>query len=142
MLCQFVRISPTTVRCANCGTERAHQGNPTTYVRLCGTAPAASPVNATAQWTSLLTPCVHRGDVVETGVCNVCGMKGQPFEIHACELHERCMAKRYRNDRPNLKVCLLCDDYEPAASKPEFLTTDDTDRTDRRGDSHLYPWHP
>jgi hypothetical protein len=111
-ICQFVRISPTTVRCANCGTERAHQGNPATYVRLCGTAPAAS----TAQWTPLLTPCVHRREVVEKGVCNVCGMKGQPFEIHACELHGRCMTKRYRNDRPSLKVCLLCDDYEPVAA--------------------------
>jgi hypothetical protein len=55
--------------------------------------------------------CVHRGDVVEHGVCNACGMKGQPFDVFACELHGKCMVRRYRNDRPELTVCLTCEAY-------------------------------
>jgi hypothetical protein len=56
--------------------------------------------------------CAHRGDVIDRGVCNVCGMKGQEFHILACALHGRCMVRRYRNDRPGLKVCVACIDFE------------------------------
>jgi hypothetical protein len=62
----------------------------------------------------LTTPCEHRGAVLEVGVCNACGMKGQPFDVFACDLHGQCMVRRYRNDRPDLKVCFNCDDYAPA----------------------------
>jgi hypothetical protein len=108
-VCQFLRISSTNIRCSVCGTEREHKGNPVAYVRLCGAAPAGA---STSPWTPLMTPCVHRGDVVERDVCNVCGMKGQPFEIHTCELHGRCMQRRYRNDRPGITVCMQCEDYQ------------------------------
>jgi hypothetical protein len=108
-VCQFVRVREKIIRCPVCGTEREHAGNPLTYVRVCGASPAGV---ATSPWTPVMSPCVHRGDIIETGVCNVCGMKGQPFEIHACELHGRCMQRRYRNDRPAIKVCMQCEDYQ------------------------------
>jgi hypothetical protein len=57
------------------------------------------------------TPCAHRGEIIERAVCNVCGMKGQPFDVFACELHGKCMVRRFRNDRLELKVCVLCDDF-------------------------------
>jgi hypothetical protein len=57
--------------------------------------------------------CVHRGPTIADDTCNVCGFRGQPFEVYACALHGRCMVKRYRNDRPDLAVCLNCDDYVP-----------------------------
>ncbi len=57
------------------------------------------------------TACSHRGEVLERGTCNACGMKGLPFEVYACALHGRCMTRRYRNDRPDLSVCMNCDDF-------------------------------
>jgi hypothetical protein len=63
-----------------------------------------------------MNPCIYLGDVLEMAVCNSCGMKGQPFEICACELHARCMTNRFRNDRPDLKVCINCDDYTSVTS--------------------------
>jgi hypothetical protein len=57
------------------------------------------------------TACAHRGEILERGVCNSCGHVGQPFDVFACELHGRCMVRRYRNDRPELKVCANCDDF-------------------------------
>jgi len=57
------------------------------------------------------TACVHRGEILERGVCTVCGMKGQPFDVFTCELHGKCMVRRYRNDRPDLRVCVSCDDF-------------------------------
>jgi hypothetical protein len=59
------------------------------------------------------TPCVQRGVVMEKATCNACGMKGQPFDVFACELHGKCMVRRYRNDRPELTVCFNCDDFLP-----------------------------
>jgi hypothetical protein len=61
------------------------------------------------------TPCSRRGDVLERGVCNACGLQGKPFEVFACPLHGRCQTRRFRNDRPDLAVCLACDDFLPAA---------------------------
>jgi hypothetical protein len=88
-------------------------------IKTCGICPyrdmpdrdAAEPSKPDPRFT---TPCVHRGAVLERSVCNACGMKGQPFEVFACALHGACMAKRYRNDRPDLKVCTLCEEFSPA----------------------------
>lgn len=55
--------------------------------------------------------CANRGVVIEQGTCNACGIAGQPFDVFACELHEKCMVRRFRNDRPELKVCVNCDDF-------------------------------
>jgi hypothetical protein len=57
------------------------------------------------------TACAHRGEVLERSTCTACGMRGQPFEVFACELHGRCMVRRYRNDRPELSVCANCHDF-------------------------------
>jgi hypothetical protein len=57
------------------------------------------------------TPCAHRGEVLERSTCTACGMRGQPFDVFACELHGKCMVRRFRNDRPELKVCVNCDDF-------------------------------
>jgi hypothetical protein len=81
---------------------------------------AASVATGTAaenEWRQrLTTPCVHRGAVIETGACNICGMKGTAFQAFACDLHGKCTVRRVRNDRPDLTVCLTCEAY--AASDP------------------------
>jgi hypothetical protein len=64
-------------------------------------------------------PCAHIGPAIAEGICNACGMKGQPFQIFACDLHVKCMVKRYRSDRPDLKVCFNCDDYVPRDPPPD-----------------------
>lgn len=35
-------------------------------------------------------PCVHRGEKVRDGVCNLCGSKGEPFEILSCAKFGEC----------------------------------------------------
>jgi hypothetical protein len=107
-ICHFKRINDQTIRCTVCGKEQRYVGRSEKYIRGCGDASAGTnslPIPPTNR-------CIHRGDVIETGVCNVCGMKGQPFEIRACELHGRCMERRYRNDRPGIQVCMQCKDYQ------------------------------
>jgi hypothetical protein len=119
--CQFKRITTESIRCSECGTQRTHEGDPTSYFRRCGADPPRPVVpdrepgersEAENEWRTRLTvPCTHRGEAVETGTCNVCGMRGQSFQVFACALHDRCAVRRYRNDRPELKVCISCDDF-------------------------------
>lgn len=57
--------------------------------------------------------CVHRGAMIEIGKCDVCSMKGQPFEILACAVHGRCSIGG-RNRK--VRSCLRCEDRIPVAS--------------------------
>jgi hypothetical protein len=121
MLCQFESGDGDLIRCSLCGTERRTEGDPRRYIRRCGADPPLSPRSATDPVSPSLEralsvhrgePCIHRGAVLEADVCNVCGMKGQPFDVFACELHGKCMVRRFRNDRPELAVCMNCDDFK------------------------------
>jgi hypothetical protein len=63
-------------------------------------------------------PCVHRLAFIEIGKCDVCGLRGQPFDIFGCVLHERCSVGRKRKDTRN---CVACDDRaEPATTIQEI----------------------
>ena len=75
---------------------------------------APGPVTMDEMRARFTTPCVHRGTVLERGTCNSCGQRGQPFDVFACALHGKCMVRRFRNDRPDLKVCANCDDFAAA----------------------------
>jgi hypothetical protein len=55
---------------------------------------------------------------METGTCNLCGIRGQSFQAFACALHGRCTVRRTRNDRPDLAVCFNCDDFVPLELRP------------------------
>jgi hypothetical protein len=121
--CRFEQAGDGRIACKVCGTAREHAGDPRDYHRRCG--PSAQPY--TGPWPPkpdprFFTPCAHRGAALELGVCNVCGQHGQPFEIFACAIHEKCMERRSRNDRPDLTVCFNCDDFLPlelpSASRP------------------------
>jgi hypothetical protein len=104
LFCDFERIDVETIQCLLCGTKRKYAREPWRYSRVCQADPKMV-LDSTG-------PCVYRGAVVEQTVCNTCGFKGRPLEIYACELHGKCMLKRYRNDRPDLKVCVSCRDFE------------------------------
>jgi hypothetical protein len=110
--CEFQRdpADPEWIVCPRCGTRRKFlpvDRDPAKYIRTCGAR--------RSEWKPAVEPlaCVHRLDVLETLGCNVCGFKGQSFTIYRCEIYQRCMTKRYRNDRPDLKVCDRCQDYDP-----------------------------
>ena len=49
--------------------------------------------------------CVHRGPWLETMKCDLCGMKGQPFDVFACAVHGRCSLRRRHS---KVKSCLAC----------------------------------
>jgi hypothetical protein len=110
--CPMVQAGAGLIRCPVCGTKRQTNEHPDRYHRACGVPLPAAKSDPEAH--PLVSPCRHRGDVVETSVCNTCGRHGQPFEIFACPLHGACQAIRYRTDRPELQVCGHCADYAPA----------------------------
>lgn len=55
-------------------------------------------------------PCVHRGGVTETRECDLCGRRGQLFQVFACGVHRQCsIGTRQRG----LKACVACEDQSP-----------------------------
>jgi len=131
MNCVFVRINADLIRCLNCGTERITSEDPARYHRTCSIHDSAAELVLVGDTLSRLRDsCIYRGPIVEQAACNVCGMHGQPFQIYGCELHGRCMVKRFRNDRPELKVCVTCEDF---ACVVEHSTATMTDLGERPG---------
>jgi hypothetical protein len=56
-------------------------------------------------------PCIHRQPLIEIGECDLCSLKGQPFEIFSCSVHGECsLIKRHSK----VKSCLGCDDRQSA----------------------------
>lgn len=49
--------------------------------------------------------CIYRGGFLETGECNLCGLKGQPFEIYACQLFARCSITRKHSQIQSCGAC-------------------------------------
>lgn len=54
------------------------------------------------------TPCIHRGQLLETGSCDLCGIRGQPFEILSCAVHGTCSLYRRHS---KVVACLTCGDF-------------------------------
>jgi hypothetical protein len=65
----------------------------------------ADPVPASAA-------CVHRGAVIETGACDLCGIRGQKFEIFSCAIHGRCSLTRRHS---KIRSCAACADRSTIA---------------------------
>lgn len=108
-LCRFERISPTRIKCAGCGAEREYGGDPANYRRNCGSPP---PAHLAAEPHPLSDPCLHFGPVIRQGICDVCGHKGKPYDIHACAVHGECQLRRMQA-RGGPKWCGNCADYKP-----------------------------
>ena len=51
--------------------------------------------------------CQHRGDKLRVGTCDLCGIRGQPFEVFACSLHGECSLRRKHS---KVKACASCHD--------------------------------
>lgn len=51
-------------------------------------------------------PCVHRGEKIRDGSCNLCGIRGQPFEVLSCSIYGECsIGKRHSN----VRACIGCE---------------------------------
>ena len=57
--------------------------------------------------------CIHRGEELETGTCDLCGLKGQSFQIYSCSIHGKCSLTRKHT---KVKSCGACDDFKPKPS--------------------------
>lgn len=54
-------------------------------------------------------PCQHRGPLIETRKCDLCGVKGQPVEVFQCAKHGECsLLKRHSK----VRGCFTCEDRE------------------------------
>lgn len=65
---------------------------------LCG---SARPEQSRADW-----PCIHRKELLEIGACDLCGSRGQPFEILRCSIYGRCSIGRRHSQ---VKSCAACE---------------------------------
>lgn len=68
----------------------------------------------------LAKSCPHRGDQVETIICDQCGQgKGQPKPVYSCALHGRCTHRLERRGQesqdPPIRTCIGCPDGPWAA---------------------------
>lgn len=53
--------------------------------------------------------CRHRLPVIRTDLCDLCGIRGQTFEVHGCQVHGECSVNRRQM---NLRSCVLCPDRD------------------------------
>lgn len=64
-----------------------------------------------AAMTPVVPECVHRGAKIRDDLCNLCGIKGQPFEVLACALHGECSTHRKHSQ---VRPCITCPDAKSA----------------------------
>lgn len=56
--------------------------------------------------------CIHRGDLRGVMACNLCGSRGQEFELWGCDIHAVCSDhKKHRG----IRSCAACADWKPQA---------------------------
>lgn len=51
--------------------------------------------------------CRHRGRVIRTDKCDLCGSKGQPFDVLSCEIYGECSITRKHKA---VRSCVACED--------------------------------
>ncbi|HVW03111.1 MAG TPA: hypothetical protein VHB77_22310 [Planctomycetaceae bacterium] len=60
---------------------------------------------------SVELPCSHRGpEPFETRLCDLCGIKGQPFDVYSCQLFGECSLQRKHSQ---VKACAACEKRTP-----------------------------
>lgn len=68
--------------------------------------------------------CRHRGDVLRIGSCDLCGSRGQPFEILACGLHGECSLESKHSKMRSCRLCIARGQNRPPGLKWAYgLTT-------------------
>lgn len=55
-------------------------------------------------------PCSHRStEVARIGICDLCSLKGKPFDVFACEIHGECSIGRKHSE---VRSCVKCSDRD------------------------------
>jgi hypothetical protein len=62
-------------------------------------------------------PCVFRGKPVRTGTCDLCGLKGQAFEVLVCNKFGECSIARKHS---KVRSCVACTDRSDQQIKSTF----------------------
>lgn len=64
-------------------------------------------------------PCVHRGELLRTAECELCGGRRQGVEVFQCQVHTECTLRRIRSGSQGPASCLTCRDrLTPAGERP------------------------
>lgn len=68
-------------------------------------------------------PCTHRGQLLRTVACELCGERGKEVPIYTCAKHGQCALRRWKTgNREEMATCLTCGDRTDAgAAAPEKL---------------------
>lgn len=53
--------------------------------------------------------CAHRGDVIRQQAADLCGLRGQLFDVFACDLHGECSLRRVCF-KQTVQSCTACKD--------------------------------
>lgn len=57
-------------------------------------------------------PCIHRGDLLRTDKCDLCGIRGLPFDVFGCAVHVECSISRRHS---KIKACVGCEQRQETA---------------------------
>lgn len=95
--CQL-EISGGRRQCVNCGWTTTIGGP---VWKIC-----QSP-NQSAVCAASGLACIHRGDKIRDDTCDLCGVKGRPFEVFGCNLHGECSLHRVHS---KVSGCAACED--------------------------------
>lgn len=101
-------------QCSVCKTVITYGARPRN--RVCGQRPGtpatfrSRPATQPRPLSIQAGPCMYRGGVVETGaVCELCGAKGELYDVYACKKHGKCsLSKR----KQGLQSCGGCADFQ------------------------------
>jgi hypothetical protein len=66
-------------------------------------------IRAAVEPESVDLSCIHRGPQIREDRCDLCGMKGQPFTVYQCSIHEACSLNKVHS---KVKGCAACEDRE------------------------------
>lgn len=105
-LCIFTRTGDT-VTCSVCGSTIKFAGDERKLYRNCG----ADRSGKTAVIESREATCAHLGLMLREDTCDLCSMKGQPFEVLACTVHGECSLTRKHS---KVRSCAACEDWVSA----------------------------
>lgn len=110
-LCKFTRTGET-VTCSVCGSTVKFSGDEKTVHQNCGSDRTGTTASIVG---SRDAPCVHLGPKLRDGTCDLCSMKGQPFNVMACAVHKECSTTKKHS---NVQSCATCPGYSAPATYP------------------------
>lgn len=113
--CTFTRLFASQVQCTQCGFVLHTTSPPERCFRNCPSSrepPATSHQQLATKPPPPATDCLHRGELLATRTCDLCSIKGQPFEVYQCALHGECsLGKKHSL----VRSCLVCPDRQPTS---------------------------